>query len=97
MDEETKNKIDALLKLEQDNNLMLHKIRGSQKTTAMLRAIYWVILIALTFGAYVYVQPYTDKIMSLYSSASGNLDALKNLSNSSGFGSFNGSGSTKTK
>ncbi len=91
-------KIDQILKLTEDNHAMLKKIRGTQKTAQMFRAIYWIVIIALTFGAYVFIQPYLEKITGLYSQGSSVLDNFKNLSGSNNWSSFlNDNGTTATK
>lgn len=66
------------LELTRENNHMLKKIRGSQKTAQMLRALYWVIIVALSFGAYVYLTPYLQKLEGIYTQGTGVLDSLKN-------------------
>jgi hypothetical protein len=80
MDEEDKKKLDAILKLSEENNHFLRKVRGAQKTSQMFKAIYWVIIIAVTLGGFYLVKPFLSTLTGLYSGIGG--------------GSSNGSGSS---
>lgn len=67
MDNELKKLLEENLEFSKENNELLRSIRGSQKRAAMMRMLYWILIIGMTFGAYYYIQPYIEQIMSVYS------------------------------
>jgi len=71
MEPEDKRKLDRALALAEENNAILRQIRGSQKTAKMFRAIYWVVIIALTVGSYYAAKPYLDTVMGAYANVQG--------------------------
>ena len=71
MDPETQRKLDRVLLLTEENNTILREVRRSQKTTQMMKAIYWVIIIMVTVGSLYFVQPYLGTLSSLYGGLKG--------------------------
>ena len=74
MDPEDKRALDKVLELTEENNKILRQIRGSQKNAKMFRAIYWVVIIAITVGSYYLVKPYIDTVKGLYSDFGGTMN-----------------------
>jgi hypothetical protein len=74
VDGDNTQKLDRILELAEENNAMLKKIRGAQKTAQMFRAIYWVLIIASFLGAFYFIKPYLESIVGLYSGLSGMKD-----------------------
>lgn len=62
-------------KLAEENNSILRKMRFGGRVRAALHALYWVIIIALSFGAYYFIEPYVKELVGVYSELKGNLDA----------------------
>lgn len=81
MDSETKELLKANFILNKENNELLKKIRKSQKWSQTSKAIYWFIIIAFGFGAWYFVQPYLESVLSVYSSVSGGVSGINNLTN----------------
>lgn len=52
------NNLEKLLKLTEDNNKMLRKIRRNQKISSWIKTLYWVVILGILFGAYYFLQPY---------------------------------------
>ncbi len=78
MDPETKNLLQKTLALTEENNVILKKMR---KNAAWGRAFHWfyiIVILALSFGSFYYVQPYLNQILSVYSGAQSSLDGFKN-------------------
>ena len=71
VDDNDSRKLDTILSLAKENNAMLHKIRSAQKTAQMFRAIYWVFILATVLGAFYFVKPYLDNLLSVYSAIGG--------------------------
>ncbi len=87
MDPQIKALLEENLQLAKDNNAMLHKIRGVQRWAQIYRVFYWIIIIALSFGSYYFIQPYIGKVLNVYSGGVSDVKNIKdighNLSNSS--------------
>lgn len=65
-----------LLELTEENNQILKKMRSSQKVASVMRAVYWLIIIGVTVGAFYTLQPYLDQLKDIYGGAS---DVLNNF------------------
>ena len=79
MNPDEKQMLQESLSLAKDNNSMLHSMRRSQRWASIMRVIYWVIIIGVSYGAYVYTQPYLDKAVNLFKSSQAQLDSLKGM------------------
>ena len=79
MDSDDKKKIDRLLALAEENNQYIRKVRSSQKTSQMFKAIYWVVIIAFAVGGFYFVQPYLNTLSSVYSTVGGNTTQMQDF------------------
>lgn len=59
-----------------ENNKLLKKLVRSQRWSSITRAVYWIIIIAVTLGLYYYVQPYIDNARGLYDRIEDRIDFL---------------------
>jgi hypothetical protein len=82
MDKELRDMLQENLELSRENNKLLKKVRGVQKRTHLFRLAYWIIIIGITLGAYYYIQPYLEKIISMYNEGAGSILQLQNFGNS---------------
>jgi hypothetical protein len=48
--------------LAEENNKMLRSIKRSGRIAVILRALYWLIIIGISVGAFYFIQPYIDYI-----------------------------------
>jgi len=71
MDPESKKLLEETLELEQENNKILHSMKRSMTWTRVMSVVYWLIIIGISVGAFYFVQPYFDKVFSLYNSITG--------------------------
>ncbi len=71
MDPEVKKMIEESLTLNRESNTILKGIRSAQRRAEIMKIIYWVIILGITFGAYYFVQPYIESLMGYYSSIAG--------------------------
>ena len=67
MNENIEKLIKENLELTKENNKMLRKIRSYQKWQQITRALYILIIIGVTLGAFVYLQPIIKQITSIFS------------------------------
>ena len=79
MNPEEKQLLQEAVALSKDNNAILHAMRRSQRLASIMRVVYWIVIIGISYGAYVYTQPYLDKAANLFKSSQIQLDSLKGL------------------
>ncbi len=71
VDPESRELLQKTYTLAEENNQILHGIRRSQRIASLMRALYWLIILAITFGSFYLLQPYINKMLDLYNSISG--------------------------
>ena len=71
MDPESKQLLQNTLALAEENNKLLHKIRGVQKRETVWRVLKYVVIIAIAFGSFYFLEPYLDKLVGVYDSVMG--------------------------
>jgi hypothetical protein len=88
MDAEERGLLEKTLKLTEENNRLIHKVRGVQKRQAFWSVLKILVILGIALGAFYYLEPYLDKLMNVFNSIPGlkqNLDSdslqemLKNL------------------
>jgi len=77
VDPESKKILQDTLALTQENNNMLHSMRRSMRVQRIMSFLYWVFIILASLGAYYFIQPYLDQLMSVYSGAGDILNNFK--------------------
>ena len=78
MDEESKKVLQNMLELTEENSKMLHKIRGVQKREAVWQTLKILVIVAIAFGSFYYIEPYLNKVMDLYNSVAGIEEKMSN-------------------
>ncbi len=68
-----------LLEIEKENNHLLKKLWRNVKITRATKFLYWTVIIAMTLGAYYYIQPFIDGLVEVYSGLGDAASGLKNL------------------
>lgn len=68
-----------LLELTRENNSILRDMRRRERVASVFRLLYWGLIIASMYGAYVYVQPYLDSLMGNISKIQNTANEVKNL------------------
>ncbi|MSR71356.1 MAG: hypothetical protein EXS50_01610 [Candidatus Taylorbacteria bacterium] len=88
MSPEERRLLENTAALAKENNQILKKIRRTMRWERGMRWTYWIIIIAISFGAYIFAKPYVNKLGSVYTSLGADLSAvgsikstLKNLGN----------------
>lgn len=71
MDLDDKKIIRENLEIAKENQQMIKKIRRSMFLSTLTRAIYWLIIIGASFGAYYFFQPYLDIAKDTYGQIQG--------------------------
>lgn len=75
-------------RLVEENNKLLRKMHRAALWARIVHALYWLIIIALSVGAYIYIQPYVDQLKGVYGGIQGDVKTAKNISTK--FSSFFG-------
>ncbi len=84
MEPEYKKKIDDMFELVKETNEHVKKIRSVQKTSQIFKIVYWVFILIVMFGGFVFVQPYVENMMNLYNGGIGALKSVQDLQGSVG-------------
>ncbi|HNW71664.1 MAG TPA: hypothetical protein PKZ36_00370 [Candidatus Paceibacterota bacterium] len=88
MEPDDRKLLERTLEIAEENNKLLRKVRGVQKWRAFWTIAKLVIIIAIGFGAFYYLEPYIGRVTNTFNSFSGakqNIDSysiqnmLKNM------------------
>ena len=79
MSPEERELLNRSVEISEDNNKILHSMRRAQCISSIISFVYWVFIIGSAVGAYYFIQPYIDQIMSVYSGAKSDLDGVGSL------------------
>ncbi len=79
MDSQSEQVLKETLELTRENNKLLHKLWKAQVWANIMRGIYWFILIGASVGAFYLLQPYVNKMVSLYNQVSGSTKNTNSL------------------
>ena len=63
--------VDRLVELTEENNRLLKTLVRALRWGQFYSLVKWVIIIAITFGTYVYFQPYLNKTLDMYKQIQG--------------------------
>jgi len=76
MDFETREIVEKILQLTEENNKILRKMRRSIVWGRIFHAVYWLVIIGISVGAYYYVQPYIEDSIQLFNATQNGLESL---------------------
>lgn len=79
VDPEEKKLLQTIAIKVEENNAILRTMRRSQRLATISRIAYWVLIIVLSLGAYVAIQPYIDMLGSVGGKVTGGLNQVDNL------------------
>lgn len=71
-------KLDEILELQKDNNKMLKSVLNHQKMANLMKLLYWVVIIGITYGMFAYFKPYFTNIANIYTQGAGMFDNTEN-------------------
>jgi len=77
MSPEERELLEKSVSLAEENNSMLHSMRRSMRIASIMRLIYWALIIGSAVGAYYFIQPYLEQLISIYGGASDVLKSFK--------------------
>jgi len=76
MTPEEKQLLERVAVLSEENNHILRGIRRANRFGVVWKILYWAVVIALSYGAYIYIQPYFDQLLKMYDQVKGTADTL---------------------
>lgn len=81
-------------RLVEENNKILRKMHRAALWGTIFRVLYWAVIIALSIGAYYFIQPYVDQLQQAYGGIKQDVTNVRNTVNQvSSFGNlFKGEG-----
>lgn len=69
MTPEERSLLERTYELAKENNEILATMRRRGRISFTLRVCYWVLIIAISLGAFYFIQPYVDMIRGLTGSS----------------------------
>lgn len=76
MDQEIIRYLRTLTELTEENNKILHSLQRSQRWSNFFSWVKWLIIIAITLGSYIVIQPYLDDATKKYQGIKGFIDSI---------------------
>lgn len=76
MEPEDKKLLKETFELAKENNKLLRKVRGVQKWQAFWSVFRVIIILGIALGAAYYLEPYMEKIITLFNQVSGMKQSL---------------------
>lgn len=67
--------------LSRETHALVKKMNRSMVIGRVLKAVYWLILIGVTVGAFYFIQPYVDTLKGIYGGVGDPQDAIQNFFN----------------
>jgi len=71
MEQEEREILEKTLKTAEENNKMLHRVRGVQKRQALWTVLKFLVIFGVAVGAFYYIEPYLEKVVNVFNSISG--------------------------
>ena len=73
-----------LMRMVEDNNRMINKMRSAQKRAWWLSFFKYVLFIAIALGAWYVVQPFIENLNDAYDSVIDGVESIQNVTDSVG-------------
>jgi len=84
MDVEERELLRQNLKLSEENNKMIRRLYRAHRWGQIAKTFYWLVIIALTVGAYYYIQPYIKQLQTVYAELGNQIGAIKDIGSAIG-------------
>ncbi|MFZ1020066.1 MAG: hypothetical protein WAN61_03735 [Minisyncoccia bacterium] len=77
MSPEERELLNRCVILAEENNRILRAVKHSMLWSRIMNAIYWVLIIGISVGAFYFLQPYMDQLMKTYDSVTTTLKSFQ--------------------
>ena len=71
MNPDEQRQLKEALELARENNAIIKKMWRATQWGRAIKALYWLIIIGITIGAFYFLQPYVDLLENVYGGLSG--------------------------
>lgn len=71
MDPNEQQQLKEALELSRENNRLLKKMWRVTQWGRAVKALYWLVIIGVTIGAFYFLQPYVDTLQEVYGGLQG--------------------------
>ena len=79
MDPDIKKLLEENLKISKENKELLIKVRNFQRWAQITKALYWLMIIGIAFGAFYYLKPMLGNLLNLYSGGVSSVNSIKDV------------------
>lgn len=79
MDYQDKQFMDRLMATVEENNRILHRLQRNARFARLWHVFYWLIVIGISVGAFYFLQPYIDQLISTYKGIQSEIENVRNL------------------
>ena len=79
MDEELKSLLKENLEISRENLKILKKMNRARIFGSVFWAIKWIVIIGLSYGAYVYIEPYFKSLLGTVSNLTSEVNEIKKI------------------
>ena len=66
MNPEERSLLERTYKLAEENHELLLGLRQRARISTAIKAVYWIVIIGLSIGAFYFIQPYVDSVTGMY-------------------------------
>ena len=66
MDPNERQQLKEALELARENNALIKKMWRATQWGRAIKAIYWLVIIGITIGAFYFLQPYVEVLENVY-------------------------------
>jgi hypothetical protein len=80
MDEGDKGRLNEILELSRENQRMIKTLYRSFWWQRVGSVIYWLVIIGIVLGAYVWIEPYLGRFGVIYDKLKAEVEAVKDTS-----------------
>ena len=74
MDPDDRQLLKHIAVLVEEHTVILRKLLCAEKMRRLVSAIYWFSVIAISLGAYYFIQPYLDQLRAVYGNFRGGVE-----------------------
>ncbi len=75
MTPEEKSLLEQVRKLSEENNKILRGIRRSNRVSSIFHIFYWIVILAVSFGSYYFIEPYVKLLPNVIGAVQGDVSS----------------------
>ena len=79
MTPEEKKLLEKTADLAEENNKILRGMRRNSRLSGAFHIVYWLVILGVSYGAYIYVKPYSDQLLKITGGIKGSLDQIEKI------------------